>query len=56
MRKQTYLISQIPFSSEEKKMSTLIRQEDSDILLSKGAPEVLLKNVLMYNKEKILFQ
>ncbi|MDX5724870.1 calcium-translocating P-type ATPase, PMCA-type [Clostridioides difficile] len=43
MRKQTYLISQIPFSSEEKKMSTLIRQEDSDILLSKGAPEVLLK-------------
>ncbi len=52
MRKQTYLISQIPFSSEEKKMSTLIRQEDSDILLSKGAPEVLLKNVLMYNKEK----
>ncbi|MCU6410691.1 hypothetical protein KW819_23290, partial [Enterobacter quasiroggenkampii] len=35
--------SQIPFSSEEKKMSTLIRQEDSDILLSKGAPEVLLK-------------
>ncbi len=54
MRKQTYLISQIPFSSEEKKMSTLIRQEDSDILLSKGAPEVLLKMFLCTTRKNIV--
>lgn len=35
-------------------MSTLIRQEDSDILLSKGAPEVLLKMFLCATRKNIV--
>ncbi|MGL5314105.1 MAG: calcium-translocating P-type ATPase, PMCA-type [Peptostreptococcaceae bacterium] len=41
-RKNTNLLSQIPFSSEKKRMSSLIIQDDEVVLLSKGAPEVLL--------------
>ena len=44
IRKETNLISQIPFSSEKKRMSSLIMDENEVIMLSKGAPEVLLKS------------
>ncbi len=44
MRKETSLLSQIPFSSEKKKMTSLISDNNKDIVLCKGAPEVILKN------------
>src|SRR5699024_8052736 len=44
MRKETNLISQIPFSSEKKKMTSLISDNTKEVLLCKGAPEVILKN------------
>ena len=44
MRKETNLISQIPFSSEKKKMTSLISDNNKEVLLCKGAPEVILKN------------
>ncbi|MGL6107470.1 cation-translocating P-type ATPase [Romboutsia sp.] len=43
IRKNTNLISQVPFTSEKKRMSSLILEEDGEVLLSKGAPEVLIK-------------
>ena len=44
MRKETNLVSQIPFSSEKKKMTSLISDNNKSIMLSKGAPEVILSN------------
>ena len=42
-RKKASIISQNPFTSEKKRMSTVIQQNNNQILLSKGAPEVLLE-------------
>lgn len=44
IRKKTKVITQIPFSSINKKMSSVIEKDEKVILLSKGAPEVLIKN------------
>ncbi len=44
MRRETNLLSQIPFSSEKKKMTSLISDNNKDVVLCKGAPEVILKN------------
>ena len=42
-RKDTKLLSQVPFSSDKKRMSSLIDIDGNEIFLSKGAPEVLLE-------------
>ena len=42
-RKNTKLLSQIPFSSEKKRMTSLIEKGNNNILLTKGAPEILLE-------------
>lgn len=44
IRKDTNLLGQIPFSSEKKKMTSLIYDNNKEVLLCKGAPEVILKN------------
>lgn len=41
-RSDATIISQKPFSSQLKRMSTIIKQDGEYILLSKGAPEVIL--------------
>lgn len=51
IRKNSNLISQIPFSSEKKRMSSLIMDEQEVVMLSKGAPEVLLKNCTYMQKD-----
>ena len=51
-RKNTKLISQIPFSSENKRMSSLIEKDNSNILLIKGAPELLLERCAYIQKGK----
>ena len=51
-RKNTKLISQIPFSSENKRMSSLIEKDNSNILLIKGAPELLLERCVYIQKGK----
>ncbi|RDY26501.1 calcium-translocating P-type ATPase, PMCA-type [Romboutsia weinsteinii] len=43
IRKETKLISQVPFSSDKKRMSSLINKDSCNILLCKGAPEILIK-------------
>ena len=52
IRKNTNLLSQIPFSSEKKRMYSLITQEEDVVLLSKGAPEVLLNKCEYIQKGK----
>ena len=52
VRKSTNLLSQIPFSSEKKRMSSLIVEDDDVVILSKGAPEVLLNNCRYIQKGK----
>lgn len=59
-------IAEIPFSAEEKRMTTLHKSAEGDIAYSKGAPEVILdscthyhtaqgiKNLTKEEKEKIL--
>lgn len=42
-RKNTKLLLQLPFSSEKKRMSSLIEKDNRNILLTKGAPEILLE-------------
>ncbi len=46
MRRSTKLASQVPFSSEKKRMTSVIVKDNEGILLCKGAPEVLLKNCM----------
>ena len=55
-RKSTNLLSQIPFNSEKKRMSSLIIKDEDIVFLTKGAPEVLLKKCMYMQKEEILFQ
>lgn len=52
VRKCTNLISQLPFSSDKKKMSSLIQKDNSEIYLCKGAPEIILKNCSYIQKGK----
>lgn len=51
-RRNTKLLSQIPFSSEKKRMSSLIEKNNCNILLTKGAPELLLKRCAYIQKGK----
>lgn len=50
-RSSSDIISQKPFSSELKRMTTVIREDDDFILLSKGAPEVILGRCSYIQKE-----
>lgn len=52
VRKCTNLISQLPFNSDKKRMSSLIQKEKSEIYLCKGAPEIILKNCSYIQKGK----
>ncbi|WP_042275693.1 calcium-translocating P-type ATPase, PMCA-type [[Clostridium] dakarense] len=52
VRKCTNLISQLPFSSDKKRMSSLIQKDNSEIYLCKGAPEIILKNCSYIQKGK----
>ena len=49
-RKSTNLLSQIPFNSEKKRMSSLIIKDEDIVFLTKGAPEVLLKKCMYMQK------
>lgn len=51
-RRNTKLVSQIPFSSEKKRMSSLIEVNQRNVLLSKGAPEILLERCAYYQDGK----
>lgn len=51
-RRNTKLVSQIPFSSEKKRMSSLIEVNQRNVLLSKGAPEILLERCACYQDGK----
>lgn len=50
-RSSSEIISQKPFSSELKRMTTVIREGNDFILLSKGAPEVILGRCAYIQKE-----
>lgn len=50
LRKETNLISQIPFSSDKKRMSSLINKEGYGVFLTKGAPEILLERCAYMQK------
>lgn len=55
IRKESVLVSQNPFSSELKRMSSIIRDESGDIVLAKGAPEILLeKCTYIQSGEKVI--
>ncbi|MGL5677245.1 MAG: calcium-translocating P-type ATPase, PMCA-type [Cellulosilyticaceae bacterium] len=45
-RQAADIVSQLPFSSENKYMATLIRENNQYMMLSKGAPEVILGQCL----------
>ena len=49
-RKNTNLLSQTPFNSEKKRMSSLIIKDEDIVFLTKGAPEVLLKKCMYMQK------
>ncbi|CEK29895.1 calcium-transporting ATPase [[Clostridium] sordellii] len=51
-RKEVNLVSQVPFNSDKKRMSSLINMEDNGVFLSKGAPEVLLEECAYMQKGK----
>ena len=51
-RRNTKLVSQIPFNSEKKRMSSLIEVNQRNVLLSKGAPEILLERCAYYQDGK----
>ena len=54
-RNNTKLLSQMPFSSEKKRMSSLIEKNNNNVLLTKGAPEILLEKCSYIQKgEKII--
>ncbi|MGL5755884.1 MAG: calcium-translocating P-type ATPase, PMCA-type [Paraclostridium sp.] len=52
LRKEINLVSQVPFNSDKKRMSSLINTEDRGVFLSKGAPEVLLEKCAYMQKDK----
>lgn len=51
-RKNTNLLLQVPFSSEKKRMSSLIEVDKKNVLLSKGAPEILIDKCSYYQDGK----
>lgn len=51
-RRDTNLLSQVPFTSDKKRMSSLINIDNNGIFLSKGAPEVLLEKCDYVQKGK----
>lgn len=50
-RKEVNLVSQVPFNSDKKRMSSLINMENNGVFLSKGAPEVLLERCAYIQKD-----
>lgn len=52
IRKNTNLVSQLPFSSEKKRMSSLINKDNGEVFLCKGAPEILIKRCSYIQKGK----
>lgn len=50
MRQDTMIASQIPFSSEKKRMTSTIVKDNQGVILCKGAPEVLLKECMYMQK------
>lgn len=53
-RKEKNIIHQNPFTSKSKRMDTIIKEKDKYILLSKGAPEIILESCeYEYNKGEI---
>lgn len=50
VREEADIIIQKPFNSELKRMTTLIRNNENIVLLSKGAPEVILNRCLYIQK------
>lgn len=50
MRQNTMIASQIPFSSEKKRMTSTIVKDNQGVILCKGAPEVLLKECMYMQK------
>ncbi|MDR1773430.1 MAG: calcium-translocating P-type ATPase, PMCA-type [Clostridioides sp.] len=55
IRENSEILSQEPFSSETKKMSSLFRKDNKLILLTKGAPEILLEQCSYVQKgDKVL--
>lgn len=50
MRQSTMIASQIPFSSEKKRMTSTIVKDNQGVILCKGAPEVLLKECMYMQK------
>ena len=54
-RNSTRILSQMPFSSEKKRMTSLIQKKNNNILLTKGAPEILIQKCSYIQKgEKII--
>ena len=51
--KNISVIHKYPFSSEKKKMSTIIKFEDRFIYLIKGAPEIILESLNIENKQEV---
>ncbi|MDB0441378.1 calcium-translocating P-type ATPase, PMCA-type [Clostridioides difficile] len=43
VRKESNILAQNPFTSDSKRMTSVIGQDNNHVLLSKGAPEVLLE-------------
>ncbi|MGO1044520.1 calcium-translocating P-type ATPase, PMCA-type [Clostridioides difficile] len=43
VRKESNIVAQNPFTSDSKRMTSVIGQDNNHVLLSKGAPEVLLE-------------
>lgn len=50
MRQSTMIASQIPFSSEKKRMTSTIVKDNQGVILCKGAPEILLKECMYMQK------
>lgn len=45
-RKESNVVHQMPFNSKNKFMATIVNIEENDILLAKGAPEIILNNAV----------
>lgn len=50
MRQSAMIASQIPFSSEKKRMTSTIVKDNQGVILCKGAPEILLKECMYMQK------
>ena len=52
VRKNSNIVAQNPFTSDSKRMSSLIEVNQRNVLLSKGAPEILLERCAYYQDGK----